>query len=105
MSLRVLIAGGGIGGLCLAQGLRRAGIDCSVYESAPGIVQSGYRLHMNAAGGAALRQCLPENLYELYMQTSRVNVRREMFVMLDDQGRELGARPHIGPPNDPVRPH
>ena len=105
MSLRVLIAGGGIGGLCLAQGLRRAGIDCSVYESAPGIVQTGYRLHMNAAGGAALRQCLPENLYELYMQTSRVNVRREMFVMLDDQGRELGARPHIGPPNDPVRPH
>jgi salicylate hydroxylase len=105
MSLRVLIAGGGIGGLCLAQGLRKAGIDCSVYESAPGIVQTGYRLHMNASGGAALRQCLPDNLFELYMQTSRVNVRREMFVMLDDQGRELGARPHIGPPNDPVRPH
>lgn len=60
---------------------------------------------MNAWGGGALRQCLPENLFELYMQTSRVNVRREAFVMLDDQGRELGIRPHIGPPNDAVRPH
>ena len=104
-SLRVVIAGAGIGGLCLAQGLRKAGIDCSVYEVAPGIVSTGYRLHMNAAGGDALRQCLPGNLYELYAQTSRVNARREAFVMLDDQGRELGARPHIGPANDPVRPH
>lgn len=104
-SLRVLIAGAGIGGLCLAQGLRKAGIDCTIYETAPGIVSTGYRLHMNAGGGGALRQCLPENLFELYMQTSRVNVRREVFVMLDDQGRELGTRPHIGPPNDTDRPH
>jgi 2-polyprenyl-6-methoxyphenol hydroxylase-like FAD-dependent oxidoreductase len=105
MSLRVLIAGGGIGGLCLAQGLRKAGVDCAVFESAPGIVQAGYRLHMNATGGAALRECLPDNLYELYVQTSRTNPRRELMVQLDDQGCELGTRPHIGPPNDPQRPH
>lgn len=104
-SLRVLIAGGGIGGLCLAQGLRKAGIDCTVYEGAPGIVQTGYRLHMNAAGGEALRHCLPEHLFELYMQTSRITARRDVAVMLDDQGHELGARPHIGPPNDHRRPH
>jgi 2-polyprenyl-6-methoxyphenol hydroxylase-like FAD-dependent oxidoreductase len=104
-SLRVLIAGGGIGGLCLAQGLRQAGIDCTVYESASGIAQTGYRLHMNAAGGEALRTCLPENLFELYMQTSRINPRRDMAVMLDEQGREQGTRPHIGPPNDSPRPH
>ena len=103
--LRVLIAGGGIGGLCLAQGLRKAGIDCNVYESASGIVQTGYRLHMNAAGGEALRQCLPENLFELYMQTSRIRPRRDVAVMLDNLGRETGTRPHIGPPNDSQRPH
>lgn len=32
-SFHVLIAGGGIGGLCLAQGLRKAGVSCAVYES------------------------------------------------------------------------
>jgi salicylate hydroxylase len=75
-ALRVLIVGGGIGGLCLAQGLRGADIDCTVYETTPGIVQTGYRLHMNATGGGALRQCLPDNLYELYLQTSRITPRR-----------------------------
>ncbi|WNE93965.1 NAD(P)/FAD-dependent oxidoreductase [Streptomyces luomodiensis] len=104
-SFHVLIAGGGIGGLCLAQGLKKAGISCAVHEAAPGIVRTGYRLHMNATGGGALKECLPENLYELYMQTSRITPRREVFVMLDSQCEELGARPHIGPPNDPDRPH
>jgi 2-polyprenyl-6-methoxyphenol hydroxylase-like FAD-dependent oxidoreductase len=104
-SFHVLIAGGGIGGLCLAQGLRKAGVGCTVYESAPGVVRTGYRLHMNGAGGRALRQCLPEHLFELYMQTSRTTPRREVMVVLDHQARELGSRPHIGPPNDPDRPH
>ncbi|MGW0890714.1 FAD-dependent oxidoreductase [Saccharopolyspora sp. NPDC002578] len=104
-SFHVLIAGGGIGGLCLAQGLRSRGIDCSVHESAPGIVRSGYRLHMNGAGGGALRHCLPENLYELYAQTSRETPRRECLVVLDHRARELGTRPHIGPANDAARPH
>lgn len=104
-SFRVLIAGGGIGGLCLAQGLRKAGIDCTLFEAAEDIALAGYRLHMNGAGGRALQECLPENLYELYMQTSRTTPRREVFVQLDHEGNELGARPHIGPPNDPVRPH
>ena len=30
--MKVLIAGGGIAGLTLAQGLRREGVDCAVYE-------------------------------------------------------------------------
>ena len=31
-SLHVVIVGGGIGGLCLAQGLKRAGVSFAVYE-------------------------------------------------------------------------
>ncbi|MBO0774351.1 MAG: NAD(P)-binding protein, partial [Actinobacteria bacterium] len=30
--LQILIIGGGIGGLCLAHGLRRAGVSVAVYE-------------------------------------------------------------------------
>ncbi|MCG7217867.1 FAD-dependent oxidoreductase [Paenibacillus mucilaginosus] len=103
--LKILIAGGGLGGLCLAQGLTKAGVDCEVYEKDPGVLQAGYRLHMNGDGGGALRACLPEPLYELYMQTSRTNPRRELAVMIDSRGVEKAVRPHIGPPNDPVRPH
>ena len=68
----VLVIGAGIGGLCLAQGLRRAGIPCSVYErddSAEARLQ-GYRLHINGAGSAALREVLPDELYERFLETS-----------------------------------
>lgn len=103
--LNILIAGGGLGGLCLAQGLKKAGIDCEVYEKDPAVLQAGYRLHMNGDGGNALQACLPDHLYELYRQTSRTNPRRELAVMIDSQGVEKAVRPHIGPPNDEVLPH
>jgi salicylate hydroxylase len=62
--LHVLIAGGGVGGLTLAQGLKRAGVSCAVHERDPaGAPRSGYRLTMNADGGNALRACLPDDLY------------------------------------------
>jgi salicylate hydroxylase len=104
-SFHVLIVGGGIGGLCLAQGLRKSGVSCAVYETAPEVVRTGYRLHMNSEGGRALQQCLPEPLYELYAQTSTVTPRRALMVHFDHLGNEVGTRPHLDPPNDPVRPH
>ena len=36
--LRVLVIGAGLGGLCLAQGLRKAGVDVAVYERDEGLV-------------------------------------------------------------------
>jgi 2-polyprenyl-6-methoxyphenol hydroxylase-like FAD-dependent oxidoreductase len=102
----VLIAGGGVGGLCLAQGLRRAGISCAVYERDPdGTRRAGYRLTMNADGGAGLRACLPDDLYELYLQASRATPPRRRAVVVDSQCHELSAAPHLGPPNDGPRPH
>lgn len=103
--LHVLIAGGGIGGLCLAQALKKAGIDFSVFEREDAVAKSGYRLHMNMDGGEALKKCLPENLYQLYIQTSRKNPRREMAVLIDERLNEVGVRPHIGAPNDKEFPH
>jgi len=59
--MRVLVIGGGIGGLCLAHGLRGAGIDIEVYERTR--VRSdwlqGYRIHLNPNGCRALHRCLP----------------------------------------------
>jgi salicylate hydroxylase len=70
--LHVLIVGGGIGGLCLAQGLHKAGVSVAVYERdrSPRSRTQGYRLRISPAADAALRQCLPSNLYQLYLATS-----------------------------------
>ncbi|WP_329789911.1 FAD-dependent monooxygenase [Lentzea sp. DG1S-22] len=59
--MRIAVIGGGIGGLCLAHGLRKAGMDVEVYErdlSRTDRLQ-GYRVHINPDGAAALRECLP----------------------------------------------
>ena len=58
--LHVLIAGGGLSGLALAQGLIKDGHTCEVFErDADDSRKIGYYLHMNADGGEALRRCLP----------------------------------------------
>ncbi len=59
--MHILIIGGGIGGLCLAQGLVKAGIDVSVYErnSETGEALAGYGIHLTPLGMKALKACLP----------------------------------------------
>jgi 2-polyprenyl-6-methoxyphenol hydroxylase-like FAD-dependent oxidoreductase len=48
--LRVAVAGGGLGGLGLAQGLLKADVDVTVYErdAQPAGRRQGYRLHVDA---------------------------------------------------------
>jgi 2-polyprenyl-6-methoxyphenol hydroxylase-like FAD-dependent oxidoreductase len=69
--LRVLIVGAGLGGLCLAQGLRRAGLDVAVYERDAALAarRQGYRLHIDGRGARGLHACLPAELYELFLAT------------------------------------
>ncbi len=71
-SFHVLIVGGGLGGLCLAQGLRQAGVSVTVYErdATPVIRKQGYRLHIDARGANGLRACLPSHLFELFTATA-----------------------------------
>jgi len=66
--VQVLIAGGGIGGLCLAQGLHRAGVDVTVFERAasPEAFREGYRIHIDPDGSRALHDCLPAERFALF---------------------------------------
>jgi len=59
--VRVLIVGAGLGGLCLAHGLRRAGVEVEVFERRPSTaaVQRSYGIHLDANGLRALHACLP----------------------------------------------
>lgn len=81
-SLRVIIVGGGAGGLCLAQGLKKAGVEVAVYErdAAPESRQAGYRLSISPSGAAALNACLPVDLYERFTRESGRPARRVTFV-------------------------
>lgn len=70
--LEILIVGGGIGGLCLAQALRRAGLPVTVHERdlSPEGRRQGYRLRISPEGEEGLRACLPPRLTDLVVATS-----------------------------------
>ena len=72
MSFKVAIIGAGIGGLCLAQSLQRAGIEFRIFERdpSPSARRQGYRLHLDADGIHALKEALPDPLYDLLEATS-----------------------------------
>ena len=69
--LHVVIIGGGIGGLTLAQGLKRAGISVAVYERdrTLGDRLQGYRVHISPTGSLSLHECLPPHLFAVFDRT------------------------------------
>jgi 2-polyprenyl-6-methoxyphenol hydroxylase-like FAD-dependent oxidoreductase len=71
-SFHVLIVGGGIGGLCLAQGLKRAGVSVAVYERDRTRTDrlQGYRIHISPAGSRALHECLAPELFDAFVATT-----------------------------------
>jgi 2-polyprenyl-6-methoxyphenol hydroxylase-like FAD-dependent oxidoreductase len=69
--MNVVIIGAGTGGLCLAHGLKQAGINVTVYERdrtrTDGL--QGYRVGINAHGIASLKACLPPDLFASFVAT------------------------------------
>jgi salicylate hydroxylase len=93
--LDVMIIGGGIGGLCLAQGLRRAGIPVIVYERTETRTDwlQGYRIHINPHGSRALHDSLPPATWQRFLDSVSVNDGGIGFTteQLDDLLRFTGA--------------
>lgn len=89
----VIVIGAGLGGLTLAQGLRRAGVDVRVYEQDRGAHArfQGYRIGLRGPGRRALASCLPERLHPLLDATTG-DISGPGLVV-DDQLRELGRGP------------
>jgi salicylate hydroxylase len=98
-----MIIGGGIGGLCLAQGLRRAGIAATVYERTRTSTDwlQGYRIHLNPHGSRALHDCLPPAVWQQFLDSVSVNDGGVGFAteQLDDLLRFTAAEilPDAGP--------
>jgi hypothetical protein len=71
----VLIVGAGIGGLCLAQALKKSGIDFRVFERDPTLDHrpQGYRLKIEADGQQALKDSLPDDVYKAFELSSAIS--------------------------------
>ncbi|ETN10555.1 hypothetical protein PPTG_10666 [Phytophthora nicotianae INRA-310] len=68
----VLIVGGGIGGLCLAQGLKKHGIPFTVFERdpSPNYRTQGYRVRINHDGYEALKTNLSPENFEVFLRAT-----------------------------------
>ena len=71
----VLIVGAGIGGLCLAQALKKSGTDFHVFERDLTLDYrpQGYRLKIEADGQQALKDTLPADVYEAFELSSAIS--------------------------------
>ncbi len=105
-STKVLIAGGGIAGLTLAQGLRREGVACQVFERDPlERWRTGYLLNLDVEGDRGLEACLPPDLYELYKRASGKTMSgHDESVVLNPMGVRLTSMPHVGEAATGTRP-
>lgn len=107
-TFHVAIIGGGIGGLCLAQGLKKAGISVAVYERDESVSSrlQGFRIHIDPQGSTALHQCLPESLWRIFDTTGGDFSRG--FAVVTEQLRELlsvRAQDGAGGSVDPIARH
>lgn len=100
--MSVIIVGAGLGGLSLAQGLRRAGIPCQVYErdESPEARLQGYRLHIDQVGDTALRAVLSPGPYDLFRATAgralpQTNVYDEQLTAVTQLAAETGVHLNI----------
>jgi 2-polyprenyl-6-methoxyphenol hydroxylase-like FAD-dependent oxidoreductase len=100
-SFHVLIIGAGTGGLCLAHGLKRAGIGVAVYERdrtrTDGL--QGYRVGISPGGSRALHECLPPELYSTFVATCARAPR--YFNILTERLSELLSI-EVPPDDDPI---
>ncbi|MED7931316.1 FAD-dependent monooxygenase [Nonomuraea sp. LP-02] len=94
--MKVIVAGAGLGGLALANGLRGAGIDVAVHERdrSPLVRRQGYRLHLSDVGIDALTSVMAPERRAALLATAHTPAPR--FVRFDPTLKELDVLEHDG---------
>jgi 2-polyprenyl-6-methoxyphenol hydroxylase-like FAD-dependent oxidoreductase len=94
---RVLVVGGGIGGLVVAQGLRAAGVAVCVHERDTDLARTGgYRLHLDPTAVDVLRRRLSAPLFQAVVASAAPSRSFRRFAVLDHRLRVLARIPHRG---------
>ncbi|PXX71564.1 2-polyprenyl-6-methoxyphenol hydroxylase-like FAD-dependent oxidoreductase [Nocardia tenerifensis] len=87
--LKVLVIGAGVGGLCLAHGLARAGLEVAVYErdSDRREGRQGFWIGIDHDGSRALHRCLPPRLFDTFVASCALPI--QFFTMYTERMHEV----------------
>lgn len=95
--MRIIVVGGGIGGLALAAGLRRNGFEVVVYERDTDVTATGgYHITLDGRAQAALRGLVAPEVFERVLASASALRLRERDAMWDRRGRLLGHGRDLG---------
>ncbi|WP_135451513.1 FAD-dependent monooxygenase [Mycobacterium sp. DL99] len=94
--MRIVVVGGGIGGLALAAGLRRNGFAVKVFERDIDVAATGgYHITLDSRAQDALRKLVAPNVFERLLTSASALRLRERDVFWDRRGRLLGRGPDL----------
>ncbi|MEU4341548.1 FAD-dependent monooxygenase [Nocardia sp. NPDC023852] len=95
--MRIIIVGGGIGGLALAAGLRRHGFDVAVFDRDTDVAATGgYHITLDRRAQSALRELVAPEIFERLLASASALRLRARDAFWDRRGRLLGHGPHLG---------
>ncbi|KAJ5658381.1 uncharacterized protein N7484_002030 [Penicillium longicatenatum] len=100
MTLPVLIIGAGLGGICLAQALRKNNIPFKLFEQDEhhNLRTQGYRLRITEHGANALRDSLTPDLFTLFQESCATTAGFGVHVKPDGTSIPFGPNSPPGPP-------
>ncbi|UGT62395.1 FAD-dependent monooxygenase [Nocardia asteroides] len=94
--MRVVVVGGGIGGLALGSGLRRAGVEVSVFERDTDVrATGGYHITLDGPAQEALRGLVAPEIVERMLASGSALRLRDPDAFWDRRGRVLGYGPEL----------
>ncbi|MFB7176952.1 FAD-dependent oxidoreductase [Streptomyces sp. NPDC056257] len=94
--MRVVVVGGGIGGLALGAGLRRRGIEVAVFDRDTDVAATGgYHITLDERAQAALRELVAPQIMQRLLASASALRLRDRDAFWDRRGRLLGRGPDL----------
>ncbi|WP_433544682.1 FAD-dependent oxidoreductase [Streptomyces sp. CA-294286] len=95
--MRVVVVGGGIGGLALGAGLRRRGFEVAVFDRDTDVAATGgYHITLDGRARTALEALVEPRIMQRLLASGSALRLRERDAIWDRRGRLLGLGPDLG---------